>query len=138
MQFDPWLTPADSCMTFDPVIGTTLRSGVLPTKYGGHRTFLKQLDHWMTLDLWWGRFKNMLSNLVGPSPTPMPNIQLDTSKHDETHSRTYLQTWIMSKQLKFPLTGVNLNISVMKRLYMNKHFYLFNRITDLLYEQPRA
>ena len=43
----------------------------------------------MTFDLWWDRFKNMLSNLVGPSPTPC-KFQLDTSKHDETHSHTFL------------------------------------------------
>ena len=44
----------------------------------------------MTFDLWSVGFENMLSNLVGPSPTPYANFQVDTSKHDEMHSRTYI------------------------------------------------
>ena len=49
----------------------TFWSWVLSTKIGGHRTFLKQLDLWMTFDLWSGHFENILSNIVGPSPTLM-------------------------------------------------------------------
>ena len=47
--------------------------GVL-TKFGSHRAFLRQIDPWMTFDLRWGRFENMPTNLVGPSPTPMPSF----------------------------------------------------------------
>ena len=53
-----------------PQLCITLWSGALPTKFGDHRAFLKQLDLWMTFDVLSGRFGNMLSNLVGPSPTP--------------------------------------------------------------------
>ena len=52
----------------------TLQSGVLPTKFGGHRAFLRQFDLWMTFDLWYSPFKNMLSNLMGPSSTPKPTF----------------------------------------------------------------
>ena len=41
-------------------------------KFGVHRAFLWQLDLWMTFDLWLGRFENMLSNYVGPSPNFVP------------------------------------------------------------------
>ena len=41
----------------------TLRLWVLPTKFGGHLKFLKQLDPWMTIYLWWGRFEKLLSSL---------------------------------------------------------------------------
>ena len=67
----PQLTPANPCMTFDPGIHFTL-VGVLPTKFGGQRASLKQLDLWMTFDLWWGSFENMPTK-SGPSPTPMPS-----------------------------------------------------------------
>ena len=43
--------------------------------------FLKQLDLWMTFDLWSGCFEKILSNLVGLSPYPYANFQLDISKH---------------------------------------------------------
>ena len=52
---------------------TILRSGV-PTKFGGHRAFLKQFDLWLTFDIWWGRFENVLLSLEGPNPTPMPSF----------------------------------------------------------------
>ena len=48
---------------------TTLQSGVLLTKFGGHMVFLKQFDLWTTFG--GVLFKNMLS-LVGPSPTSIP------------------------------------------------------------------
>ena len=53
---------------------TTLWSGVLLTKFGSPRAFLRQIDPWMTFDPRWGRFENMPTNLVGPSPTPMPTF----------------------------------------------------------------
>ena len=31
--------------------------GVLPTKFGGRRAFLRQIDLWMTFNLWWGGSK---------------------------------------------------------------------------------
>ena len=53
----------------------TLRSGVLPTKFGGLMAFLKELDLLMTFELLLVHFENMLSNLVGPSPTLMPSFR---------------------------------------------------------------
>ena len=53
---------------------TSLQSGILPTKFGSHRTFLKEFDLWMTFDPWWGRFENTLSNVMGPSPTTAPSF----------------------------------------------------------------
>ena len=64
-------------------------SWVLPTKFDGHRAFLKQLDLWMTFDLWLGCFENMLSN---SDPYTHIMFHLDTSKHDETHTRKYILT----------------------------------------------
>ena len=52
----------------------TLRSGVLPTKFGSHRTFLRQIDLWMTFDLWSGRFEKLTTNLGGPYPTTLPSF----------------------------------------------------------------
>ena len=53
---------------------TTLWSGVLFTKFGSHRVLLRQIDPWMTFDPRFSRFENMPTNLVGPSPTPMPTF----------------------------------------------------------------
>ena len=64
---------------------TTLWSGLLPTKFGSHRVFPRQLDLWMTFDLWWGHFENM------PIPNPHAKYQPHTSKHGETHSLEHLQ-----------------------------------------------
>ena len=41
----------------------TLRSGVFPTKFGSHWAFLRQVDLWMTFDLWSGRFEKLTTNL---------------------------------------------------------------------------
>ena len=68
---------------------TALWSGVLLTKFGSHRAFLRQIDPWMTLNPRWGRFENMPTNLVDPSPTPMPSF----SSIPQTHSRTYIYTY---------------------------------------------
>ena len=59
----------------DPQQCTTLWSGALLTKFGSPWAFLRQIDPWMTFDPRWGRFENMPTNLVGPSPTPMPTQQ---------------------------------------------------------------
>ena len=48
--------------------------GLLPIKFGSHWVFLRQLDLWMTFDLWWGHFQNMLLSLRGLFPIPMPNF----------------------------------------------------------------
>ena len=53
---------------------TTFWSGILLNKFGSHRAFLRQIDPWMTFDSRWGHFENMPTNLVGPSPTPMPTF----------------------------------------------------------------
>ena len=64
----PWLTPAW-------LLTTAIHySGLLPTKFGINRAFLKQLHLWMTFDLWSGHFEKILSNLVGPSLIPMPSF----------------------------------------------------------------
>ena len=34
----------------------------------------KAFDLWMTFDLWWGRFENVLLSLEGPNPTPMTSF----------------------------------------------------------------
>ena len=74
---------------------TTRWSGVLFTKFGSHRAFLRQIDPRMTFDPRWGRFKNE-HKLCGPIPYPHANFQLNTPKHDETHSRTYIHTYIQT------------------------------------------
>ena len=124
-QFDPWLTPADLWMTFDPAmhyglgqgfflpnlvaIGhslailplvdpswplhdlrrqrcTTLWSGFLSTKFGGHRAFLSNL----TPD--WPQLTSLVWSLrkVDHKPQSIPYLstkfQLDASKQYETHS----------------------------------------------------
>ena len=68
---------------------TTLLSGVLLTKFGSHRAFLRQIDLWMTFELWWNHFENMIS--IKPwelALYPHAKFQLRTLKHDETHSQT--------------------------------------------------
>ena len=58
--------------------------------------FLRQIDPWMTFDPRWGPFENMPTNLVGPSPTPMPSfssIRRSMAKciagHTYTHTHTH-------------------------------------------------
>ena len=96
----PLLTLVDPCMT--PEMHYSLVRDSFYTKFVGNRAFLKQLDLWMTFDLWWGRFENMLLNLVGPSPTPMPS-SAPSSKHDETHSRTHLHTYLHTHRLRYSI-----------------------------------
>ena len=76
---------------FQPQQCITLWSGVLSTKFGCRMAFLRQIDLRMTFDLWWGCFENMLSNL-GAIPYPHAKFQLDSLKHDKTHSLTYTHT----------------------------------------------
>ena len=54
-QFDNLLILADHCITFDP--SNALQLGQGSTKFGGHRTFQKQLDLWVTFNLWQGHLK---------------------------------------------------------------------------------
>ena len=70
----PLFSPIEYCTMFDPSIYITLWSGVLYTKSSGHRTFVKQRYLPMTFELLWSCFKNMLSNLVDPSPIPTPSF----------------------------------------------------------------
>ena len=65
-QIELWLTFA---WPLTPAVSYALVWGLLPTKFGGHWAFLRQLDLWMTFDLCWGGFENMLSNL-GVCPLP--------------------------------------------------------------------
>ena len=73
----PLVDPRWPLHDFWPQQCTTLWSEVLFTKFGSHRAFLRQIDPWMTFDLWWGRFESMPTNLVGPSPTPMPTLPIN-------------------------------------------------------------
>ena len=57
----------------------TLWSGVLPTKFGSHRAFLRQIDLWMTFDLWSGRFEKLTHKPQGPIPYHPTKFQLDAS-----------------------------------------------------------
>ena len=69
----------------------TLLSRVFPTKFGSHRAFLRQIDLWMTFDLWSGRFEKLTTNLGGPCPTPMPSfssIRQSTTKCIAGHTKT--------------------------------------------------
>ena len=45
-----------------------------PNLVARHRAFVRQLDLWMSFDLWWDRFETMLSNLEGLPPIPMPSF----------------------------------------------------------------
>ena len=71
-----------------------LWSGVLFTKFGSHRAFLRQIDPWMTFDPRWGHFENMPTNLVGPPPTPMPTFSSITrSTTKRIAGQTYIHTY---------------------------------------------
>ena len=72
---------------------TTLLSGILLTTFGSHRAFWRQIDPWMTSDPRWGRFENMPTNLVGPSPTHMPSFSsVPQSMTKRIAGHTYLLT----------------------------------------------
>ena len=57
---DPGLPQRD----FWPQQCITLWSGVLPTKFGSHKAFLRQFDLWMTFDL--GVASKICSKTLGP------------------------------------------------------------------------
>ena len=70
--------------TFEILVGWILRLGlnffgINVALYGWkcdpayHRAFLKQLDLWMTFNLWWGHFKNMFL-ILGHVPYPLANF----------------------------------------------------------------
>ena len=74
---------------------TTLWSGVVLTKFGSHRAFLRQIDLWMTFDPGWGHSENMPTNLVDPSPTPMlsfSSIPRSMTKRIAGHTYTHTHT----------------------------------------------
>ena len=59
---------------------------------GGYEPFPKQVDLWMTFDLWWGHLENML---LGSGAHPLylhAKFQPRASKHEETHSWTHTRT----------------------------------------------
>ena len=90
-EFDLWLTLADHDLW--PQQCTALWSGVLLTKFGSHRAFLRQIDPWMTFNPRWGRFENMPTNLVDPSPTPMPSFSsIPQSMAKRIAGHTYIYT----------------------------------------------
>ena len=68
--------------------------------FGSHRAFLRQIDPWMTFDPRWGRFENMPTNLLGPSPTPMPtfsSVPLSMTKRIAGHTYTHTnRLWYFS------------------------------------------
>ena len=99
-QFDLWLTLVDPCMTFDPQRCITLWSGILPTKFGGHRALLSILTPtWPSLprhDLWpqqcitlwtgilptkFGGHRAFLSNLTPGWPWMTPAQPLTLAMH---------------------------------------------------------
>ena len=74
----------------------TLWSGA-PPKFGSPRAFLRQLDRWITFDLWWGHFEKLLSNFGGPPSTSMPgfsSLRWNTTKRIAGYIpiHTYIQT----------------------------------------------
>ena len=69
-MIDPWWPLPDLWPQQCP----TLWSGALLTKFGSHRAFLRHIDLWMTFDPRSGRFENVPTNLMGPSPTPMQSF----------------------------------------------------------------
>ena len=83
--------PYDPCMTFDP--SSALRSGqrLFSIKFGSHRAFVSNLiPGWPR----WGRFENMPTNLVGPSPTPMPTFSsIPQSMTKRIAGHTYIHTF---------------------------------------------
>ena len=57
---------------------------VLPTKFGGHRSFLKELDLWVTSNLWSGRFEKLTVSHGHLAPTTLPSFSSmprSTTKH---------------------------------------------------------
>ena len=83
----PWLTPVWPW----PQYCTSLMSGVLPTKFGGHIAFLNNLTSGWPLIR---SLRKYAFKPCGPIPYSSAKFQLDTSKHDETHNRTYLHTYL--------------------------------------------
>ena len=81
---------------------TALWSGALLTKFGSHRAFLRQIDPWMTFNPRWGRFQNMPTNLVGPSPTSMPSFSsIPQSMAKRIAGHTYIHTYIYTYRLHY-------------------------------------
>ena len=62
---------------------TMLWWGVILTKFGSHRAFLRQID-----PVWLLTPGGVVLKICPQTPTPHAKFQLDTSKHDETHSQT--------------------------------------------------
>ena len=94
-QIDPYLTPAEPHMTFDARNALCFGQGFFPPNLVTI-AISKQFDPWMTFDPRWGRFENMPTNLVGPSPTPMPSFSLmpqsmakRTAEHTSKHTDSY-------------------------------------------------
>ena len=79
-----------------------LWSEALLTKFGNHRAFLRQIDLWMTFDPRSGRFENMPTNLVGPSPTPMQSFSLiPRSMTKRIAGHTYIYTHTHTHRLHY-------------------------------------
>ena len=102
-QADLWVDPGWFLYDLWPQQYITLLPGVLPTKFDVHRAFLKQLDLWMTFDLGWGRHKNMLSNLVDPSPNAISNVSSiprRTTKRIAVHTYSHTYSIILVFQYR--------------------------------------
>ena len=103
---------------------TTLCSGVLLTKFGSHRAFLRQIDPWMTFDPRLGRFENMPTNLVGLSPTPMPtfsSIRRSMTKHIAGHTYIHIHRLHYFSSIDIDRT---INLIILCMLYT--HFFLLH------------
>ena len=93
-QFYFWLTPGDPCMTLDTISALCSGQGLFWPNLvpRGH---LKG-NLWMTFDLWWCCFKNMLSNHGSLPPTAMScfsSVLQSMTKRIARHSST--QTLIL-------------------------------------------
>ena len=98
-QFDPRLIPTDFYMTFDPINVLNFGSSY---KFGGHRAFPRHLNLWMTFNLLWGRFENMLPIVVDPFPTVMPIFSLiPQSKTKRMAVDTYIPTYLHAYRLGY-------------------------------------
>ena len=79
------MTPA---WPLTPVVHYALVRGS-SNQIGSHRVFLRQVDLWMTIDLRWGRFENMPTDLRGPSPYHA-KFKLNPSNHNEDSAENML------------------------------------------------
>ena len=80
----------------------TFWSGVLLTKVGSHRAFLRQINPGMIFDPRWSRFENMPINLMGPFFTPMLTFRsIIQSMTKCIADRAYIHTYTYTYRLYY-------------------------------------